>query len=102
MLYTTIDGCVPGAPSPPSNCLAGNSGPAGILIGNNVAGAIFYAEKSSVSVINNASITSVFGYYIDMAQNTSIYYNPKAAVMRFSPSTAEIVGKYRINSWNEI
>jgi hypothetical protein len=98
-MLSLLDGCLPSAPTPPSNC---SVGPSAISIKNNVSGAIFYAVKSSVYIYNNAQATSVYGYHLNLSNNTQVLYDPLAQYMRFSPSVAETVGKYRVNSWNEI
>jgi Tfp pilus assembly protein PilX len=97
MLLTTIKNCYDGA-SGGSGCTSSNSG---IDVGNNVSGALFYSTDSKVQISNNATVTAVVGYMLDLSNGTHVIYDSKIANLSFSPSATTTTGAWNTNRWNE-
>ena len=95
MLLSTKKGCI-GTPS--SGCTTNNSA---IEISNNVNGAIFYTTDSLIDISNNATVTAVVGYMIQLANNANIHYDPAALNVLFAASAVPTTGGWNSNRWNE-
>ena len=96
MLLSTIKGCV--GPGSTGVCTGLNSA---ISLSNNVGGALFYATDSQVDISNNAIITAIIAYKIDLTNNAEIHYDPLVANVSFAPASSGGIGTWRVNRWNE-
>lgn len=72
-----------------------------ISISNNVVGALFYASKSLIDISNNAIVTAVVGYMIQLQNNTGIMYDPLVSSISFAPASSGVTGAWNANRWNE-
>ncbi len=77
-----------------------NTGGSAISLGNNSAGAIYYAANGTVQVSNNAGAYQVTGYAISLSNNSTITYQSGLADASFSNgpggSWAKVDGSYII------
>ncbi len=77
-----------------------NTGGSAISLGNNSAGAIYYAANGTVQVSNNAGAYQVTGYAISLSNNSTITYQSGLASSTFSNgpggSWAKVDGTYII------
>ncbi len=72
-----------------------------ISISNNVSGALFYTTDSLIDISNNATVTAVVGYQLQLQNGTEIKYDSSVANMSFRPSTVGVTGAWNANRWNE-
>ncbi len=96
MLLSTRKGCI-GAGSPVTCVGAGSA----ISVSNNAAGALFYTTDSQIDISNNAIITAIVGYKIDLTNNAQIHYDPLIANISFAPAASGGTGAWNVNRWNE-
>ncbi len=96
MLLSTLRGCV-GAGSTGA-CVGANSA---ISVSNNAAGALFYTTDSQIDISNNAIITAIIGYKIDLTNNAEIHYDPLISNISFAPAASGGTGAWNVNRWNE-
>lgn len=97
LLLTTKSGCV-GTGTVVSGCATNNSG---INVANNVDGALFYASDSMVNITNNAYVTAVVGYKLNLDNNTQIVYDQNVLNMIFSTSGTSTISGWDVNRWSE-
>ena len=93
LLVSTIEGC---NGSGGTGCASGSSG---INIGNNVTGGIFFTSKSMINLSNNATIKSIVGYKLNIANNAIVRYEQGVANTNFSSGPS---GGWNVKSWNEV
>ena len=96
MLLSTQKGCI-GAGST-GICVGPGSA---ISVSNNAAGALFYTTDSQIDVSNNAIITAIVGYKIDLTNNAEIHYDPSVVNVSFAPAVSAGTGAWNVNRWNE-
>lgn len=98
LLLTDIAGCTGDVGG--SQCAAGNSG---LHLSNNALGAIFYAANSLVRLDNNADVTTVVGYRIEMENNATITYETAVSDLDFlSSGSGGSTDSWKLNSWREV
>lgn len=95
MLLTTKKGCLG---SGGSGCTTNDSA---LAIENSVDGAIFYATDSMVDISNNAIISEVVAYKLQMQPGTRVTYDVSLASTSFVPSATLVTGEWNTKRWNE-
>lgn len=95
MLLSTKKGCLG---SGGSGCTTNDSA---IAIKNNVDGALFYTTDSLIDISNNAILTAVVGYMLQMQNGTTINYDASLVNLSFAPSATTTTGAWNVTRWNE-
>lgn len=98
MLLSTKQGCNGGSGSLPG-CTTNNSA---IAISNNTDGALFYTTDSMIDISNNAVVTAVIGYKLNLTNNTRITYNPLVANLTFIPDSTVAPTIWSSTNWSEL
>ena len=94
MALSTIEGCNGGTQM--SQCGDDN---AGIILENNVTGAIFYTTKSMIILENNTNVKEIIGYKVRLENNTFIRYETGLMNANFTSGPS---GGWNIKSWKEV
>ncbi|MEK7165237.1 MAG: choice-of-anchor R domain-containing protein, partial [Patescibacteria group bacterium] len=94
MALSTIEGCNGGTQQP--QCGEDN---AGIILENNVTGAIFYTTKSMIILENNTNVKEIIGYKVELEQNSFIRYETGLMNANFISGPS---GGWNIKSWKEV
>jgi hypothetical protein len=95
MMLSTKKGCLG---SGGSGCTTNDSA---IAVKNNVDGALFYTTDSLIDISNNAILTAVVGYMLQMQNGTTINYDASLVNLSFAPSATTTTGAWNVTRWNE-
>ena len=87
--------------SGPSSTVPCNTAPddAAIDLHNNASGAIFYAAKGTLNILNGVNITEGTAYKIHINQNANVSYTQGLANAEFSSGPS---GGYTVKQWKEV
>lgn len=96
MALSTIEGC--NGEEGLSWC-GGEENDAGIILDNNVTGAIFYTTKSMIVLKNNTNVKEIIGYKVKLKQNAIIRYETGLMNVNFTSGPS---GGWNIKSWKEV
>lgn len=77
----------------------GDENDAGIILDNNVTGAIFYTTKSMIILENNTNVKEIIGYKVKLKNNAFIRYETGLMNANFSTGPS---GGWNIKSWKEV
>jgi len=80
-------------------CTTNNSA---IEISNNATGALFYTTDSMIDISNNAIVTAVIGYKLNLANGTGIHYDGAVANLTFVPDSSTSVTPWGATNWSEL
>ena len=95
MALSTIEGC--NGEEGLSWC-GGEENDAGIILDNNVTGAIFYTTKSMIVLNNNTYVKEIIGYKVKLKNNAFIRYETGLMNANFTSGPS---GGWNIKSWKE-
>jgi hypothetical protein len=95
LLLSTKKGCLGNGGS---GCSVNDSA---IAIENNVDGALFYATDSLIDISNNAIVTAVLGYQLQLQNGTEILYNSNISSLSLTPTASGVTGAWNTNRWSE-
>jgi hypothetical protein len=95
LALTTKDGCLG---TSGVGCAPGNYG---ITVSNNVDGALFYAADSFVGIVNNAEVTAVVGYGLELSNNGAIRYDNAVMSMVIASGATTTISGWDITQWSE-
>lgn len=95
LLLTTKKGCLGNGGS---GCSVNDSA---IAIENNVDGALFYSTDSLIDISNNAVVTAVLGYQLQLQNGTEILYNSNISSLSLTPTASGVTGAWSTNRWSE-
>lgn len=96
MALSTIEGC--NGEEGLSWC-GGQENDAGIILENNVTGAVFYTTKSMIVLNNNAYVKEIIGYKVKLKQNSFVRYETGLMNANFTSGPS---GGWNIKSWKEV
>lgn len=96
MALSTIEGC--NGEGGLSWC-GGQENDAGIILENNVTGAVFYTTKSMIVLNNNAYVKEIIGYKVKLKQNSFVRYETGLMNANFTSGPS---GGWNIKSWKEV
>jgi hypothetical protein len=71
------------------------------IFSNNVNGALFYAGDSTVSIVNNATVTAVVAKQLDLSNNTSVIFDANLLNALFTSSPVSTIAGWDVNQWSE-
>jgi Tfp pilus assembly protein PilX len=95
MMLSTKKGCLG---SGGTGCTTNDSA---IALENSVDGALFYTTDSLIDISNNAILTAVVGYMLQMQNGTTINYDASLVNLSFAPSATTTTGAWNVTRWNE-
>lgn len=95
LLLSTKKGCLGDGGS---GCSVNDSA---IAIENNVDGALFYSTDSLIDISNNAIVTAVLGYQLELQNGTTILYNSNISSLSLTPTASGVTGAWNTNRWSE-
>ena len=61
----------------------------------------FYATDSLLDISNNAVVTAIVGYMVQLQNNAAINYDPLVSALSFSSSATTTTGAWNANRWSE-
>jgi hypothetical protein len=96
MVLSTKQGCLG---SGGTGCATNYSG---IELSNNITGALFYASDSMIDISDNALVTAVVGYMLQLRDHAEIKFDSKVSTLNILPSwSSSFTGAWNVNRWNE-